>query len=671
MYFYRFMSDSLAGAGACGMFHEYRWCANVGFLRSVCLTSLFGITITLHATAFAQQVPPNAVQDAIRSEESKRAQEEAARQRQADQQTRITVEAKTIDSASTDKDVQYLISKINVSGVETLDPAAIEAVTKRFVGTKMGLIEIENLRTAIGRAYARKGYSLIQVFQAEQDLSSGELSLLVVEGKLEALRICKNGRVRKGANTAFRVPTGSIFKLRPYEQGIETLAGLFSYEQSGAITVAEITASSPDAIEKIDAAGEAVAEKSEQPIATQPAANMDATDDRATQFKPCTATEANVFVIPGSKVGYSVIEVNSFQARPIWFSAGSDNLGSSSTGKIRFNAGVGLEDVLGLYESLVLRGSHTSKFDKGDDRARNVSADLSLPYGYWNFHVGGSYFDYRTTVQAANQPFLTDGDQKTVSADVERVLRRGQSDVVTLGAGIELRNTTNSVNGLRLASSSRKLTVLNAHLSRRGTLLGGSIVSDISISQGIRAFDALRDVNITKAQPHAQFTTVSLSLDFQRGFSITKTLVNGNKQSVADFGFRSSLIASWAPHALFGSEKVQIGGPFTVRGFDNNNLSGDIGGYVRNELSYFPRLKPQTFLSKIGRPSLFVGLDSGVITKDYADPAQEDTLVGVAGGIRWSGRNLTTEARIETPLSRPAQLRGEKGIFRFSASLRL
>jgi hemolysin activation/secretion protein len=662
MYFYGVVSDSLAGAGACGMFHEYRWCANAGFARFVCLTSLFGITITLHATAFAQQVPPNAVQDAIRSEESKRTQEDAARQRQADQQTRITGEAKTIDSASTDKDAQYLINRINVSGVDTLDSATIEAVTKRFVGTKMGLIEIENLRAAIGRAYARKGYSLIQVFLAEQDLSSGELSLLVVEGKLEALRICKNRQVRKGANTAFRVPTGGLFKLRPFEQGIETLAGLFSYEQSGPITVAEITASSPDAIEKIDAAGEAVAEKSEQPIATLPVPNTDGAGDATAQFQPCTATEANVFVIPGSKVGYSVIEVNSFQPRPIWFSAGSDNLGSSSTGKIRFNAGFGLEDVLGLYESLGLRGSHTSKFDKGDDRARNVSADLSVPYGYWNFHVGGSYFDY---------PFLTDGDQKTVSADVERVLRRGQSDVVTIGAGIELRNTTNSVNGLRLASSSRKLTVLNAHLSRRGTLLGGSIVSDISISQGIRAFDALRDINITKAQPHAQFTTVSLSLDFQRGFSITKTLVNGNKQSVADFGFRSSLIASWAPHALFGSEKVQIGGPFTVRGFDNNNLSGDIGGYVRNELSYFPRLKPQTFLSKIGRPSLFVGLDSGVITKDYADPAQEDALFGVAGGIRWSGRNLTTEARIETPLSRPAQLRGEKGIFRFSASLRL
>jgi len=37
--------------------------------------------------------------------------------------------------------------------------------------------------------------------------------------------------------------------------------------------------------------------------------------------------------------------------------------------------------------------------------------------------------------------------------------------------------------------------------------------------------------------------------------------------------------------SLFGTEQISIGGPFSVRGFKNDSISGDRGGHLRADVS--------------------------------------------------------------------------------------
>ncbi len=49
----------------------------------------------------------------------------------------------------------------------------------------------------------------------------------------------------------------------------------------------------------------------------------------------------------------------------------------------------------------------------------------------------------------------------------------------------------------------------------------------------------------------------------------------------------TSPYAQWSPDRLYGSERLTLGGESSVRGFKEQYLSGDNGGYWRNELGYY------------------------------------------------------------------------------------
>jgi hemolysin activation/secretion protein len=48
----------------------------------------------------------------------------------------------------------------------------------------------------------------------------------------------------------------------------------------------------------------------------------------------------------------------------------------------------------------------------------------------------------------------------------------------------------------------------------------------------------------------------------------------------------TSAYGQWSPDRLYGSERLTLGGESSVRGFKEQYLSGDNGGYWRNELGY-------------------------------------------------------------------------------------
>jgi hemolysin activation/secretion protein len=558
---------------------------------------------------------------------------------------------------------RFKINRVDVAGVSERFKAEVDALTSARAGSEMGKNEIERLVADIQQVYNRRGFGLVQVRIPEQDLSKGELHLSVFEGKLESLIICKDGKTRTGPDMAFRLPEGGLLKIRRYEQGLDNIGRLSTFEPvASSYHEREEAASCANVQQEVDVVLAAQAQRS----------------------------IGDVLIVPGTKYGYSEVIVSTRQPRPFWVSGGADNFGSAQTGQTRLNAALAVEDILGLYEQITVQGSHTSDFSEGADRARNLGGYINVPFGYWNLAASYSYYDYRTTLSTGGQPFISEGSQRFFGLDLSRVIVRSADHNIGLSASLDLKEVQNFIDGVKLSNSSRKLAVLSGGVSGRGRILKGNYYANITIARGLSAFGALRDQFSARDVPHAQFTSVSATFDYQRPVYLPvghKLLLEWYKAAQAysegkgsdpgtqpfpDMLLKTSLSASWAPHALYGSEKMQIGGPFTVRGFSDQNLSGDFGGYLRNEISWFPRLSDNSrFLNRIGRPSLFAGFDVGTILNDHAEPSFEKSLAGAVFGGRLSGRNLSIEARVEAPLIKPAAFTGQHALFRFQVNLRL
>lgn len=73
--------------------------------------------------------------------------------------------------------------------------------------------------------------------------------------------------------------------------------------------------------------------------------------------------------------------------------------------------------------------------------------------------------------------------------------------------------------------------------------------------------------------PRAEFRKWSLNASFQRPVA-------------RNAWWLTSAYGQWSPDRLYGAERLTLGGESSVRGFKEQYLSGDNGGYWRNELGY-------------------------------------------------------------------------------------
>lgn len=135
--------------------------------------------------------------------------------------------------------------------------------------------------------------------------------------------------------------------------------------------------------------------------------------------------------------------------------------------------------------------------------------------------------------------------------------------------------------------------------------------------------------------PKAEFRKWSLNGSFQRPVA-------------ADLWWLSSIYFQWSPDRLYGSEQLTLGGESSVRGFKEQYLSGNNGGYLRNELNYSLFTLPW-----MGQISVMAALDGGWLKQDDQDPYASGTLWGAAVGLTSANRWFSTQFTLGTPVKYP------------------
>ncbi len=133
----------------------------------------------------------------------------------------------------------------------------------------------------------------------------------------------------------------------------------------------------------------------------------------------------------------------------------------------------------------------------------------------------------------------------------------------------------------------------------------------------------------------AQFRKWSLSASFQR--PVTRDLL-----------WLTSLYGQWSPDRLYGSERLTLGGESSVRGFKEQYISGDNGGYWRNELNYALFTLPV-----LGANQRHRGAGRRLAGKDRLDRYASGTVWGASAGLGSAGRWFASQLSAGTPLHYP------------------
>jgi len=110
------------------------------------------------------------------------------------------------------------------------------------------------------------------------------------------------------------------------------------------------------------------------------------------------------------------------------------------------------------------------------------------------------------------------------------------------------------------------------------------------------------------------------------------------------------------------SEALSLGGQYTVRGFDQESVTGYKGGYWRSEMSY-----PQNLFKKI-RIEPFVAYDIG--QSDAPDYQKNKvTMSGATVGFRSAFANFSANAAYSTAVAVPEFLTKKQSLFIFDARM--
>ncbi|WP_083227317.1 ShlB/FhaC/HecB family hemolysin secretion/activation protein [Pseudomonas sp. 28 E 9] len=549
--------------------------------RTRFLLCTFLLTCLSLNSAFAAPTPGD--QDLIRDRQNRLLEEQ---QRRLQELQDLPGKAAKPETPATPADTRcFPIKDIELKGADSLPASERERLLKPYVGQCLGVSQLNDLLKAITDYYLGKGRVTSRAYLPQQDLSTGHLQVLVVEGKLEALRSAEGSTVtERELAMAFPGKVGEALNLREIEQLVDQLNRLPS-------------------------------------------------------------KQAQMELTPGKQVGGSDVVVKNTAQKPWRASLSRNNDGQKSTGEQQWGAGLEWDSPLGLGDQLILRGGHDAISDH-QKTSKNTMLYYNVPWGWWNFSYTYSESDYRTFGVTDDFKYKQDGDNQNHQLRAERVIHRDDVSKTSVNVGLAHLRTNNYILDVRTPPSSNRLSELQLGVNH-GRRIGTAFVNlDLGMQNGIGLLDAQsqeeRDA-FGRRQPNSRYRKYTATVSYLQPFSLWGE----------SFSFSSLATGQRSEDPLFSPQRMSLGGSASVRGFKDQLLTGDSGGYWRNEVRW---ARPVTL--DWMRPAFFeygasVGYDQGVIRNDRYNDNVHGRVSSNSLELFARGKNVSTSVTFAHSLERP------------------
>ncbi|ETS31276.1 peptide transporter [Photorhabdus temperata] len=368
------------------------------------------------------------------------------------------------------------------------------------------------------------------------------------------------------------------------------------------------------------------------------------------QLNRLPSQQMTIDIQPGKQLGYSTVILKRISTRlPVSVSFGADNSGQKSTGTGQLNASMSLDNLLHFADQWSLSASRNSDF-RNNHQSRSLSSHVTVPYGYWLFSYQYAWNDSFQDIPIGSRTNRYEGDSQTHRLAVNRTLYRDGKQKLALNVGMTRRQTTNVMAGKKLSISSSTLSVINFGVNYSSVLAGGYITFNPVLSRGLSVLGATKDDPHFPDMPRSQFRKFSLSASYFI--------------PVTDFiYYLSSIYGQTTPDNLYASESLSLGGQYSVRGFKEQYLTGNRGGYWRNELNWRVAELPV-----LGELALTGALDTGWLQKKTGQ-IDGGNVTGTALGVSLTNRRFNQTMTLGTPLTHPDHLKPDNWVVYWSASL--
>lgn len=384
------------------------------------------------------------------------------------------------------------------------------------------------------------------------------------------------------------------------------------------------------------------------------------------QLNRLPSSNAKMEIVPGAQPGTSRIVITDQQAKTWRARASLDNSGQESTGVNQYTVSFDKDNLLGVNDMLTFNWNADADTLSDLERHKSESSSFyySVPIGYWTITGSASFFDYHTFLNGNGVAYLSTGNTTSYTLDVSRVLRRDADGKTSAGVSFTTKDINNFLEHERLKASSYDLSIAKASLDHSQRLLGGVLSLGAEYNLGLPVLDAPKDKTTEQAAPKHEFYKFVFSGAYTRPFALLEH----------EFSFSTRAQAQWTPDTLYNSERLNLGSRYTVRGFQRDSLSGDSGGYVRNELStpILPeKQRPAWLAETLGVPQAYLGYDAGFIHEDKSDAYERGTLQGLALGLRATGEYFASDLCLSRPLDAPAFMKNRDWEFYWTFSIKI
>jgi len=558
-------------------------------------------------TAHAADAPSDA-QEQIRQQERERAQREQlapepdVRLEQAEPAAPITV-------LPSDESPCFTIHSIALTGDASAQfQWALPFANQKndpAIGRCLGSQGINIVMKRLQNAIVARGFVTTRVLAAPQDLNSGVLTLTLIPGRIHAIRFTPDTSQRATQWNAIAARPGDILNLRDIEQSLENFKRVPTADADIKITPADI---------KTDTK------------------NSDHSEVKTGEYG---STEPGL-----SLPGLSDLVISWKQAFPLRLTLTADNSGIKSTGKNQGSVTISGDDLLSLNDLFYISYNHDlGGRDPGSRGSHGTTVSYSIPFGNWLLGLNSSNYEYYQAVAGANQTYLYSGTSTNSDVRLSRVVWRDAVRKTTLSGRLWMRSSSNFIDDTEIQVQHRRMAGWELGINEREFIGDATLDVNLALRQGTGMLGSIPAPEESFGEGTSRPRMIVADVQFNLPFSI------------ANQRLRYSLSARGQSNQtpLVPQDRFAIGGFYTVRGFDGENvLSAERGLLLRNDLGLS--------LGATGQ-ELYLGLDYGEVGGQSADllvgKRLAGAVVGLRGGVNGLNSNVSWDVFLGEPIMKP------------------
>ena len=353
-----------------------------------------------------------------------------------------------------DESVRFHISQIRIENqVERF--RFLERIARPYKDNELSISDINKLIHAMNQSLMARGFSTSRIAIPEQNLSSGELRLVLQMGYIGTVRFAEGSSSLYWKNL-FPFHEGDILNVRDIEQGIEQAKRLPSQDISVQLL------------------------PSEQPQRTDV-----------------------VLTVKRGKNFYGTISV--------------DDSGLKDTGKLQWYTSIGIDqpfhknDMLRI--GMNLDGAHDG-YEKGT-RGHNIS--YTYPYGRHTFSFSYQRSKYHQTVESIPYNFISAGDSNISTLSWDYVLHRSAAMKTSMDIRLRKRNSHSFLNDVELPIQAMHQTSMEVGFAERLYLQRDTLYFRLAHRFGLGWLGAQKEKTYPDA-PKTLYRMWLLDVDFVHPF---------------------------------------------------------------------------------------------------------------------------------------------------------